>query len=63
MMKNLEYYVPSPELGKEFSQIIGILGKCLLVCEHCTAIHREQHLFSMVETYESGEMPQERGTI
>jgi hypothetical protein len=25
MMKNLEYYVPSAELGKEFSQIVGII--------------------------------------
>jgi hypothetical protein len=62
-MMNIEYYVPSPELGKEFSQIMGILGKCLLVCEHYTAIHREQHLFSMVEMYESGEMTRGRGTI
>jgi len=45
MMKNLEYYVSSAELGKEFSQILGITVKCWLACEHCTVIHRKQCLF------------------
>jgi hypothetical protein len=61
-MKNLEYYVPSAELGKEFSEILGITVKCWLAGEHCTAIHKKQCLFCMVETCESGERTKGRGT-
>jgi len=60
MMKNLEYYVSSAELGKEFSQIVGIIVKCRPACEHCTAVHRERHFFYMVETCENGKRTWER---
>jgi hypothetical protein len=62
MMKDLEYYVPLAELGKEFLQILGITVKCWLACEHCTAIHKERCLFYMLETCESGERTKGIGT-